>query len=53
MTAKPDTFREREEADLVWIVEQKREVNAFIEKQLERDGKVYDTILKKVVIRGK
>ena len=44
-TKTTETFRERMVDDLMWIVEQKREVQAFVQKQLERDGRIYDGIL--------
>ena len=54
MTTEPrETFRERTDDDLMWIVEQKQEVQKLIQMQLERDGKIYDGSLDKVVIRVK
>ena len=46
-----ETFRERTDDDILWIVEQEREVQAFIQQQFERDGRIYDPVIDKVAIR--
>jgi len=44
------SFRKPTDDDMDWIVEHEREVQELRETQLERDGHVYDSVLKMVEI---
>ena len=46
------TIRDVRDGDLKWIVAQARELDDLKERQFVRDGRSYDSMLKKVVERA-